>query len=195
MKTPGLSGGDKLTAYLANILKEAEQGETLRVGFLEDATYPDGTQVAMVAATQEFGGKIKVMQHEQTIYRSVKADGSFNKNGKFVKADKSNYATTHNVEAYEITIPARPFFRNMIAAKSSGWGKSMAATMKKTDFDVNQTLGLTGELIRGQLQESIRDFTTPANARSTIAKKGFNHPLIDSGVMLNSVDWDLKGNM
>ena len=50
-----LSGGDKLKNYLAEVAKKVQNPGTLKVGFLEDATYPDGTPVATVAASQEFG--------------------------------------------------------------------------------------------------------------------------------------------
>lgn len=50
-----IRGGDKLDAALAAIARKLDQGGTLRVGFLENATYPDGTSVAMVAAVQNFG--------------------------------------------------------------------------------------------------------------------------------------------
>lgn len=55
MATLTLSGGEKLEAKLAEIASKIAKGGTLRVGFLEDATYPDGTPVAMVAAIQNFG--------------------------------------------------------------------------------------------------------------------------------------------
>jgi hypothetical protein len=55
MKT--VSGGDKLKAALGDIAKNLSNGAKLSVGFLADATYPDGTSVAMVAAIQEFGSK------------------------------------------------------------------------------------------------------------------------------------------
>jgi hypothetical protein len=51
----GISGGDKLDAYLRAVAKRIGQPATLRVGFLEDATYPDGTSVATVATAQNFG--------------------------------------------------------------------------------------------------------------------------------------------
>jgi hypothetical protein len=50
-----LKGGDKLEAALAKIAKNLTKAAAVDVGFLEDATYPDGTSVAMVAAIQEFG--------------------------------------------------------------------------------------------------------------------------------------------
>lgn len=48
-------GGGALMARLKEIADKAGDGGTLRTGFLENATYPDGTPVAYVAAIQEFG--------------------------------------------------------------------------------------------------------------------------------------------
>ncbi|NTI80451.1 hypothetical protein EXN69_23030 [Rhizobium rhizogenes] len=50
-----LKGGDKLAAALAEIAKKVSKASEVDVGFLENATYPDGTNVANVAAIQEFG--------------------------------------------------------------------------------------------------------------------------------------------
>lgn len=50
-----IKGGDKLEAALAKIAKNVTKAAAVDVGFLEDATYPDGTSVAMVAALNEFG--------------------------------------------------------------------------------------------------------------------------------------------
>lgn len=49
-----LKGGDKLTQALADIAKKMSGG-SVSVGFLENATYPDGTPVAAVAFWNEFG--------------------------------------------------------------------------------------------------------------------------------------------
>lgn len=56
-----LSGGEKLERRLEAIAAKIARPFTLRVGFLEGATYPDGTPVATIAALQNFGspgGKI-----------------------------------------------------------------------------------------------------------------------------------------
>ena len=55
MATLTISGGKKLEATLRELAKKVTKKATLRVGFLEGATYPDGTPVAMVAAIQEYG--------------------------------------------------------------------------------------------------------------------------------------------
>lgn len=142
-----IKGGDKLEASLADLAKRVAVPATLRVGFLENATYPGGKSVAMIAAFNEFGTS---------------------------------------------RMPPRPFFRNMIAAKSKEWPDAMAKLLKANNFDVKSVLPLVGEGIKGQLQQSIRDLTAPPLAQSTIDRKGFDKPLIDTSVMINSVGYDVK---
>ena len=50
-----VTGGVKFQEYLKTLAQRLGRSGTVRVGFLEDATYPDGTSVAMVAAIQNFG--------------------------------------------------------------------------------------------------------------------------------------------
>lgn len=50
-----ISGGDRLEKALAELSRKVKTAAKVDVGFLEGATYPDGTPVAMVAAIQEFG--------------------------------------------------------------------------------------------------------------------------------------------
>jgi hypothetical protein len=141
-----IKGGLALERRLGELAAKIGEGPTLSVGFLEGATYPDGTSVAMVAAVNEFG------------------------------------APANNQ-------PPRPFFRTMIAEKSPTWGTSLAATLKATNYDPKAALGLMGEGIKGQLQQSILDLTSPPLSPKTIARKGFDKPLIDSSVMINSVNY------
>lgn len=50
-----LTGGEKFEEALRDIARKIEASGTLRVGFLEGSTYPDGTSVPMVAVTQNYG--------------------------------------------------------------------------------------------------------------------------------------------
>jgi hypothetical protein len=144
-----ISGGERLEAKLAELTRKVEKTGTLRVGFLEGATDPDGTSVPMKAAILDFG------------------------------------APSRN-------IPPRPFFRNMVAEKSDSWGDAMEQNLVQTNFDVDMTLNRMGEGIKGQLQQSIKETNSPPLAASTIARKGFDKPLIDTGNMFNSVDYEVK---
>lgn len=181
------TGGDALQAKLKELAEKVSKPGVLEVGFLEDGnSEPDGASTAQVAFWNEFGSSRDVDEHDITIYRQVNAaQTGFNKSGRFVKQAQSNFASTHTVPAHTIVVPPRPFFRTMIAEKSSGWGDDIGKALKQTGYDTDLTLNRVGERIEGQLKQSIMNFTTPANAPSTIREKGFNDPLVDSGDMSN----------
>ena len=46
--------------------------------------------------------------------------------------------------------------------------------------------------IKGQLQQSIIETNAPPLAESTVARKGFEKPLVDTSHMLNSVDFEVR---
>lgn len=50
-----ISGGRALEKELAKLSKQVSTAASVEIGFMENATYDDGTPVAMVAAIQEFG--------------------------------------------------------------------------------------------------------------------------------------------
>lgn len=50
-----MKGGERLEQALRQIRDKVRKGAEVRVGFLENATYPDGTKVATVAALNNFG--------------------------------------------------------------------------------------------------------------------------------------------
>lgn len=89
-------------------------------------------------------------------------------------------------------IPPRPFFRSMIQEKSPEWPEAVADLLKDNDYDAKKTLEQTGAAISGQLRQSIVDFNSVPLSPKTIAKKGFDKQLVDTGHMLNSIDYDVK---
>jgi len=135
-------GGDRLQAQLGDIGKRMAGASTVRVGFLEDATYPDGKPVAMIAAIHNFG--------------------------------------------------KWPFFTDMIEAKKAEWPAAISGLLRSTGYDAAKTLDQTGHAIAGQLRQAIIDTVSPSNAPSTIARKGFDKPLVETGHMLQSVDYQVK---
>ena len=144
-----IKGGDRVDAYMAKIAKRIGKGGTLRVGFLEGATYEDETPVALIAAIQNFG-------------------------------------------APSMGIPPRPFFSNMVASKSANWGPQLARILANANNDVERSLSLMGQGIQKQLRQAIDDTNEPPLAAATIARKGFEKPLIDTGHMRMSVDYEIE---
>lgn len=93
--------------------------------------------------------------------------------------------------APSVGIPPRPFFRNMVAAKSPEWPEALGNLLKANNYDLAKTFAQAGLAIMGQLQQSIVDTNAPPLAESTIRKKGFDKPLIDSSHMINSIDFEV----
>lgn len=58
-------------------------------------------------------------------------------------------------------IPARPYFRNMIAAHQSEWGPMIAALLKANGYDSARALTAIGKEIAEELQQSIRNTNDP----------------------------------
>lgn len=144
-----LSGGSKLGNALRQISAKLQKQQTLRVGFLEGGTYPDGTSTPMVAAIQNYG-------------------------------------------APKAGIEARPFFSTMVTLKSPTWSGDLAKILPHVKYDANAALNLMGQRISDQLQESINEWKDPPLAPATVAKKGFDKPLIDTKNMIDSVAFDIK---
>lgn len=93
-------------------------------------------------------------------------------------------AAIQNFGAPKVGIPPRPFFSNMVKDKSPGWPDAIALNLKATDYNVEQTLGLVGAGIEGQLQQSIIDTNTPALSPVTVMLRGMksnNSSLVVTG--------------
>lgn len=89
-------------------------------------------------------------------------------------------------------IPPRPAVRRMIQEKEREWPEGFKQALISTNYDVEKALNLAGAAIAGQWRQAIIDLWEPPLAPSTIAKKGFDKPLIDTAHMLKSVDHEVK---
>lgn len=145
-----ITGGKKFERELAKIADQLTPGDkpTLKIGFLSNAKYPDGTPVAVVAAVHEFGSK------------------------------KQN-------------IPPRPFFRTMIAKHKNEW-PSLVRSALINKSSTREALMLVGQVIKEELQASIRQFSGHALHWRTVRRKGHDKQLIDTGHLLNSVDFEVE---
>ena len=94
--------------------------------------------------------------------------------------------------APSVGIPPRPFFRNMIAAKQSEWAPALKIQLKANGYNGPQALDILGAAIAGQLRQSVIDTNSPPLKPTTIRRKGFAKPLIDTSVMINSIDHEVK---
>ena len=206
----GRGSTDEQLAKLRKVITELSAKE-VRIGFLEgkggdDIHETDGhgeLTVAAIAEIQEFGAEIQMEARQQTIYKSVHTKttydedgivihsaGEFKNGGRFVKAKKANFSSTHDVGAHVIVIPARPAFRNTMSVERHPIEQAAVRLAKAAVGDkitAGQVHEQIGAFVEGKVKRTIQKGVAPANAPSTIAKKGSAKPLIDTGQMVQSV--------
>ena len=100
-------------------------------------------------------------------------------------------AIIQDMGAPGVGIPPRPFFRNVVATGKNTWGSALAAILKANDFDGKKALQLMGDGIKGEIVNSINNGSYAPLKPATAKRKGFDKPLIDTGHMLNSVDYEV----
>ena len=97
-------------------------------------------------------------------------------------------------------IPSRPFFRNAVKTNEQKWEKAAGQLMLSViegKIPKEQALDQLGQLIKGDIQESILDGDFESLKQSTLDARQSrkrtagvaNKPLIDTGHMMRSVDY------
>ena len=90
------------------------------------------------------------------------------------------------------TIPERPFFRRAIAEAEDRIAKVLRRGIDTEKMVVDERLaGRVGAYVQGEIQDSITALKEPQNAPETIKRKGSSNPLIDTGHMRDSVDYEV----
>lgn len=89
-------------------------------------------------------------------------------------------------------IPERPFLRNAMRdnqAKYRAQLRASASSLLSGKTHMRATLSKLGIQAQGDVQAEITSLTSPANSPVTIALKGSDKPLIDTGEMRGAVTW------
>lgn len=93
-----------------------------------------------------------------------------------------------------VNAPPRPFIRQTVdnnEAKFQSKMKSCANDLANGST-AEKVLNELGVFAKGMLQKEIKDGGFVANAPSTIAKKGSDRPLIDTGLLRQSANYVIK---
>ena len=83
-------------------------------------------------------------------------------------------------------IPPRPFMKWTVYKNWRKWGRFVQDKLPQL-MDAQDTMERLGQIVVQDMKDMITDWSEPPNAPSTIAQKGFNNPLIDSGQMRDTV--------
>lgn len=99
-------------------------------------------------------------------------------------------ATIQEFGAPEVNIPPRPFMLPTVKEKKDYWTKIIEKNVPKvvmgkmSAFDV---LDLVGMAAAADIQTKISSIYSPPNSPATLARKNGTKPLVDTGLMLASV--------
>lgn len=184
-------GSSMIQNHIKNL--KALSGKTVEAGWFESAIYPPdkkgkggGRSVAANARFQETGGIIEHPGGTKYITDAIVK-------GRFVgtRFVSNNFPGAHKVtKAHRIVVPARPFMRlawtNFYNDRAK-IQKNIANGLVSGKIKPDDALAQMGLILEGYIAKSIRNGNWAPNAPSTIAKKGFNKPLIDSALMLQSL--------
>lgn len=91
-------------------------------------------------------------------------------------------------------IPARPFLRPTMAREQAKYERLLAEVTKRSLeglYPLDKGLGLLGQAAVADVRATITQGAgvQPANAPSTIQRKGSSRPLVDTGRMVNAISY------
>lgn len=104
-------------------------------------------------------------------------------------------ATIHEFGAPSVNIPERSFIRKTFDEKGSEIADAVEDffgqyVMGDIPYDA-ATKGI-GEYVKGIIQTTIRDLSSPALKAITIQLKGSSQPLIDTGQLIDSIEYKVE---
>ena len=127
--------------------------------------------------------------HGRIIKAGVLESAGNEKNGASVAdvATWNEYGTSH--------IPSRPFIA-IATDEHKGWQSEVKVRMldvMSPEGSISESLDAIGKQMKTDIKNVIGDRGKLApNAPSTVARKGHNYPLIDTGTLLDSIDYEVK---
>lgn len=134
------------------------------------------------------GSKVEAGWFESDRYGSTKKSATGVQVAKIARINEFGATITRGKTTYEI--PARPFMRGAWLAFRTDRQKIQYSIAKKIidkKMTGDQAMGAIGNILEGYIVASIKKGGWQGNAASTIKKKGFDKPLIDTGHMWKTV--------
>ena len=162
-------------------------------------THAAGGEVLTYANSNEFGATIKGRSGTVTMIRSPRTH-KLVKHQKAMtsKASWAYYANDYAVQYKGHKIPSRPFMRTYYDENLKKIGDFAANQFLRyfttNQGSIDQVFSAIGLFVQNGIKNQIRtakQWAVP-NAPSTIRAKGSDKPLIDHGIMINNVTFDIR---
>lgn len=93
-----------------------------------------------------------------------------------------------------VTSPSRPFLRDSVNNHAAEFNQFQSSLIREimNGGTARQALEKLGVYAKGIVQEQITDGSYAANSKFTINRKGSAKPLIDTGLMRESVNYEVR---
>lgn len=175
-----LKGGASFRAVLTKMAAKLSKSNTVRIGFLEGSTEPDGTSIPMIAAIQEFGAP-KAHIPPRPFFRNMIHE----------KSPEWPDEIAHNLKATDYNIPVT----------LDRMGQGIAGQLQESIINTFEpplspvTVMLRGMKSHDQSLVVTRKTVEEARARVKAGLTNYGastKPLIDSGNLLNAVGYEVK---
>lgn len=118
--------------------------------------------------------------------------------GVMEKHDARSDAVTNTmlamVHEFGLGVPERSFIRDLIDENRLiyiKFIKKLAEQEVLGRIDRMTTLNLLGAKVEADMKGRVRDHIPPPNVDATVARKGSSTPLIDTGQLLSSIDYEV----
>lgn len=168
----------------------------------------DDSFMSMLATVHEFGAVIRPKKQYLTIPLMKKYQGKSPRefdlfflraksgNSFLVREKGKNELEFAYMLVKEVNIPERSFLRSTFDEKEKEWFQYSLMLLKQLMIGkttAREMCEKLGARMQKDIQRKMREIKTPPNSPSTIAKKGSNNPLIDTGRLRQSVVYKVVG--
>lgn len=104
-------------------------------------------------------------------------------------------AAVNEFGSFDGRIPERSYLRSTVVNKRdvfrAFWRADKAKEILTVEEDANTVLDLLGQLAQAEVQKTIVDIREPPNAPETIERKGSSNPLVDEGLLRQSIRYEV----
>lgn len=150
------------------------------------------------------GVKVSIKDIDRGFKKFAKATKNLEKDRPFVKAGILERAGKHEDSELSVAavatfhefgterIPERSFFRSMQEQQRANITKFILDLKDGVVLKTDQALGLLGIFLVDLLKKQVDKTNQPPLSPRTISDKGSSKPLIDTGQMRNSIQYEVK---
>jgi|SRR5690554_157383 len=95
-----------------------------------------------------------------------------------------------------VNAPERSFIRATVDKERDKYFRmqeTFVDALYQGKIDPKKSLGLLGEQAKADIQRTIAAGVAPANAESTIERKGSSKTLVDTGALRQAIDYEIRG--